>query len=82
RLVLNKATRRIFRNGPRNLEPRSNDEDDSWASALFKVSRQSVCPHMYEFTTKHGGSSVESGFEPGTFWPRSRDVTTRPPRPF
>ncbi|GBN78802.1 hypothetical protein AVEN_227582-1 [Araneus ventricosus] len=29
----------------------------------------------------HGGSSVESGFEPGTLWPRSRDLTTWPPRP-
>ncbi|GBM04609.1 hypothetical protein AVEN_242847-1 [Araneus ventricosus] len=29
----------------------------------------------------HGGSSVESGFEPGTFQPQSRDLTTRPPRP-
>ncbi|GBN72266.1 hypothetical protein AVEN_161408-1 [Araneus ventricosus] len=28
----------------------------------------------------HGGSSVESGFEPGTLWPRSRDLTTWPPR--
>ncbi|GBL72237.1 hypothetical protein AVEN_115206-1 [Araneus ventricosus] len=30
----------------------------------------------------HGGSSVESGFEPGTLRPQSRDLTTRPPRPF
>ncbi|GBN85792.1 hypothetical protein AVEN_95172-1 [Araneus ventricosus] len=29
----------------------------------------------------HGGSSVESGLEPGTLWPQSRDLTTRPPRP-
>ncbi|GBN84389.1 hypothetical protein AVEN_68258-1 [Araneus ventricosus] len=29
----------------------------------------------------HGGSSVESGFEPGTLRPQSRDLTTRPPRP-
>ncbi|GBN30195.1 hypothetical protein AVEN_226539-1 [Araneus ventricosus] len=28
----------------------------------------------------HGGSSVESGFEPGAFRPQSRDLTTRPPR--
>ncbi|GBN07641.1 hypothetical protein AVEN_228397-1 [Araneus ventricosus] len=29
----------------------------------------------------HGGSSVESGFESGTLWLQSRDLTTRPPRP-
>ncbi|GBN39986.1 hypothetical protein AVEN_73269-1, partial [Araneus ventricosus] len=29
----------------------------------------------------HGGSSVESGFEPGTLRPQSWDLTTRPPRP-
>ncbi|GBM86433.1 hypothetical protein AVEN_93661-1 [Araneus ventricosus] len=28
-----------------------------------------------------GGSSVESGFEPGTLWPQSRDLTTRSPWP-
>ncbi|GBM77606.1 hypothetical protein AVEN_165632-1 [Araneus ventricosus] len=29
----------------------------------------------------HGGSSVESGFEPGTLQPQSRNLTTRPPQP-
>ncbi|GBM59034.1 hypothetical protein AVEN_104706-1, partial [Araneus ventricosus] len=29
----------------------------------------------------HGGSSVESGFEPGTLRLQSRDLTTRPPPP-
>ncbi|GBO34290.1 hypothetical protein AVEN_166295-1 [Araneus ventricosus] len=29
----------------------------------------------------HGGSSVESGFGPGTLRPQSRGLTTRPPRP-
>ncbi|GBM76393.1 hypothetical protein AVEN_221190-1 [Araneus ventricosus] len=29
---------------------------------------------------KHGGSPVESGLEPGTLRPRSRDLTTRSPR--
>ncbi|GBL85091.1 hypothetical protein AVEN_221317-1 [Araneus ventricosus] len=29
----------------------------------------------------HGGSSVKSGFDPGTFWPRNRDLNTMPPRP-
>ncbi|GBN62883.1 hypothetical protein AVEN_2543-1 [Araneus ventricosus] len=29
----------------------------------------------------HGGSSVESGLEPGALRPQSRDLTTRPPRP-
>ncbi|GBN08304.1 hypothetical protein AVEN_90466-1 [Araneus ventricosus] len=29
----------------------------------------------------HGGSSVESGFEPGTLRLQSRDLTTRPPWP-
>ncbi|GBN72222.1 hypothetical protein AVEN_152516-1, partial [Araneus ventricosus] len=28
----------------------------------------------------HGGSSGESGFEPGTLRPQSRDLTTKPPR--
>ncbi|GBM91624.1 hypothetical protein AVEN_166667-1 [Araneus ventricosus] len=29
----------------------------------------------------HGGSSVESGFEPAALRSRGRDLTTRPPRP-
>ncbi|GBO04043.1 hypothetical protein AVEN_154146-1 [Araneus ventricosus] len=29
----------------------------------------------------HGGSSVESVFEPATLRSRGRDLTTRPPRP-
>ncbi|GBM07613.1 hypothetical protein AVEN_230046-1 [Araneus ventricosus] len=29
----------------------------------------------------HGGSSVESGFEPGTLRSQGRGPTTRPPRP-
>ncbi|GBO39423.1 hypothetical protein AVEN_113781-1 [Araneus ventricosus] len=29
----------------------------------------------------HVGSSVESGFEPGTLPPQSRDLTTMPPQP-
>ncbi|GBM08396.1 hypothetical protein AVEN_209802-1, partial [Araneus ventricosus] len=29
----------------------------------------------------HGGSSVESDFEPETLRPQSRDPTTRPPQP-
>ncbi|GBM36261.1 hypothetical protein AVEN_71966-1 [Araneus ventricosus] len=29
----------------------------------------------------HDGSSVESGFEPGTLWSRRRHLTTKPPRP-
>ncbi|GBM20440.1 hypothetical protein AVEN_5533-1 [Araneus ventricosus] len=28
----------------------------------------------------NGGSSVEKGFEPGTFWLRGRNLTTRPTR--
>ncbi|GBM34476.1 hypothetical protein AVEN_106715-1 [Araneus ventricosus] len=32
-------------------------------------------------TLLHGGSSVESGFEPGTFRPQGRDLTTWPLRP-
>ncbi|GBM91172.1 hypothetical protein AVEN_192301-1 [Araneus ventricosus] len=32
-------------------------------------------------TRLHGGSSVESGFEPGTLRHRRRDLTTRPPLP-
>ncbi|GBL95799.1 hypothetical protein AVEN_722-1 [Araneus ventricosus] len=30
----------------------------------------------------HDGYLVRSGFEPGTLRPQSRDLTTRPPRPF
>ncbi|GBN94378.1 hypothetical protein AVEN_6967-1 [Araneus ventricosus] len=29
---------------------------------------------------RHGGSSVESCFEPGTLRPQGQDLTTRPPR--
>ncbi|GBM51275.1 hypothetical protein AVEN_267141-1 [Araneus ventricosus] len=29
----------------------------------------------------HGGSSVESGFEPGALRSRRQDLTTRPPQP-
>ncbi|GBM66698.1 hypothetical protein AVEN_160754-1, partial [Araneus ventricosus] len=52
---------------------------------------QTSTPHQREdvglyydlaFNRSHkGGSSMQSDFEPGTLWPRSRDLTTRPPRP-
>ncbi|GBM14044.1 hypothetical protein AVEN_209938-1 [Araneus ventricosus] len=43
-------------------------------------------PYMSRFRSNRlsgpiqGGSSVESGFEPGALRPQSRDPTTRPPR--
>ncbi|GBN64492.1 hypothetical protein AVEN_218258-1 [Araneus ventricosus] len=35
----------------------------------------------YDYGPIHGGSSVESGFEPGTLRSQSRDLTTRQSRP-
>ncbi|GBM45569.1 hypothetical protein AVEN_69682-1, partial [Araneus ventricosus] len=40
-----------------------------------------LAPPSPNFRPMHGGSSVESGFEPATFRSRGRDLTTRPPRP-
>ncbi|GBN57140.1 hypothetical protein AVEN_187254-1 [Araneus ventricosus] len=47
--------------------------------------RDDVWSPTYDFRVTgptHDGSSVESGFEPGTLRHLSRDLTTRPPRPF
>ncbi|GBO37516.1 hypothetical protein AVEN_67709-1, partial [Araneus ventricosus] len=40
-----------------------------------------ACNRRRRAGPKHGGSWMESGFEPGTLRPQSRDLTTRPPRP-
>ncbi|GBL89378.1 hypothetical protein AVEN_225894-1 [Araneus ventricosus] len=45
--------------------------------------REDVRPlRMIYHTTGPGRTSVESGFEPGTLRPLSRDLTTRPPLPY
>ncbi|GBN56985.1 hypothetical protein AVEN_68470-1 [Araneus ventricosus] len=46
--------------------------------------RESIWPLLMNWCSTgptHGGSTVDSGFEPGTLRPQSRDLTTRPPRP-
>ncbi|GBM97404.1 hypothetical protein AVEN_260337-1 [Araneus ventricosus] len=46
--------------------------------------QEDVWPPRYDLEcngTIHGVSSVESGFEPRSLQPLSRDLTTKPPRP-
>ncbi|GBM85217.1 hypothetical protein AVEN_251382-1, partial [Araneus ventricosus] len=46
--------------------------------------RYGVWPATYDVACRRpntDGSSVESGFEPGTHRPRSRDITTKPSWP-
>ncbi|GBN56672.1 hypothetical protein AVEN_89906-1, partial [Araneus ventricosus] len=77
----------ITRCHPRNLEPLSDDEDDTGAatpSPIVNTTRRLLGPDIFNVhqTRLHVGSSVESGFEPGSHWSRGRDLTTRPPRPY
>ncbi|GBL87119.1 hypothetical protein AVEN_218804-1 [Araneus ventricosus] len=78
----------LYWDGPRNFEPRSDDE------RLLQLAPPSKIPHhtngrafgtlrmiLRETGPIHVGSLVELGFEPGTFRPQSPDLTTRLPRP-
>ncbi|GBM10585.1 hypothetical protein AVEN_21913-1 [Araneus ventricosus] len=72
--------------GPHNFEPRSDDENDTYAGTLLsKLTRYtSGCKfhHHLWFNVQrahmHNEVSVESDFEPGTLQPQ--DLTTRPKR--
>ncbi|GBM70196.1 hypothetical protein AVEN_20500-1 [Araneus ventricosus] len=82
------ATRGLFWDEPRNFVPRSDDEDDTRAGSPFPnfhaIPKGGRLATMYDLMCNrpiHGGSSVESGFEPGTLRPQSRDLTTRTQRP-
>ncbi|GBN07048.1 hypothetical protein AVEN_150760-1 [Araneus ventricosus] len=85
--LLHIGTRGLFWDGPLNFEPQSDDEDDTSAGTPFsKLPRQREefwqLRMIYSATGPiRGGSSVESGFEPGVLWPQGRDPTIRPPRP-
>ncbi|GBL79868.1 hypothetical protein AVEN_28930-1 [Araneus ventricosus] len=46
-----------------------HQREDVW---LLRINSRATAPI-------HLGSSVESGFEPGILWSRSRDLTTTPP---
>ncbi|GBM18629.1 hypothetical protein AVEN_110291-1 [Araneus ventricosus] len=83
------ATRWLFRDGPRNFEPRPASEDDTSAgtpSPSFRATQTGgrlVTAYGLVRSNRHytRRSSVESGFEPATFRSRGRDLTTTPPRP-
>ncbi|GBN95982.1 hypothetical protein AVEN_74787-1 [Araneus ventricosus] len=77
------ATRGLFWDGPRNLEPCSDGEGDT---PLSKRSRRTSGRTfgsdgfiVYQ-TRLHGSSWMESGLVPETLWPRSRDLITKPLR--
>ncbi|GBL93817.1 hypothetical protein AVEN_153592-1 [Araneus ventricosus] len=81
------TTKGVFWDGPGNFEPRSDDETDiivGTPSPNFPTTpagkrlTDDVRFNVHQDHI-HGGSSVESGFEPGILGPRSRDLTTRPP---
>ncbi|GBM03139.1 hypothetical protein AVEN_200828-2-1, partial [Araneus ventricosus] len=55
-------------NGLLRSPPNGLQQIDGESPVLF------IGPHI------HGGSSIESGFEPGTIRPRSRNLITRQPR--
>ncbi|GBO29352.1 hypothetical protein AVEN_149995-1, partial [Araneus ventricosus] len=67
------ATRGLFWDGPRHFGPRSDGEDDTRAdtpSPNFRTTSEGgYLATTYDLTATgpiHGGSSVESGFEPGS----------------
>ncbi|GBM47047.1 hypothetical protein AVEN_68367-1 [Araneus ventricosus] len=66
-----RGTRVLFWDGPRNFEPPSPGFHATPAGGHCIWSATGPI---------HGGSSVESSFDPGTHRPQSRDLTTRPPR--
>ncbi|GBM86211.1 hypothetical protein AVEN_239241-1 [Araneus ventricosus] len=73
--------RRLFWNGPQSFEPRSDDEGGGRWTPELAPERDNVWPlRMILRATgpKHGGSSMESGFEPGTLRSRSRELSTVP----
>ncbi|GBM85526.1 hypothetical protein AVEN_113166-1 [Araneus ventricosus] len=84
------ATQELFWDGSRNFERRSDDKDDTRAGTFFSKlpnhTTGTIClTHGVRFNVHkahtYRDSSIESGFKPGTFSLRSRDLTTRPPRP-
>ncbi|GBN91324.1 hypothetical protein AVEN_133421-1 [Araneus ventricosus] len=81
------SPRGLFWDGPRNFERRSDEEDDTWVSTPLQTSapyrREGIWPRRIggRQPRLHGGSSVESGFEPGIVRLQGRGLTTRPPRP-
>ncbi|GBN94134.1 hypothetical protein AVEN_56085-1 [Araneus ventricosus] len=81
------ATQGPFWDGPRNFEPRSDDEDDTELAPPLQTSG----PHQLEDFWRRGKWRVPvpltrqffdgSGFEPGNLQPRGRNLNTRSPRP-
>ncbi|GBM57752.1 hypothetical protein AVEN_50743-1 [Araneus ventricosus] len=61
-----KATRGVFGDGPRNFEPRSEDD---LITSLSKFSHQTSGRFPVHQAHLHDGSSMESGLEPGTLRP-------------
>ncbi|GBM71299.1 hypothetical protein AVEN_134382-1 [Araneus ventricosus] len=82
-------TRGEFWDEPRNFGPRLDEEDDAWAdtplSKLPHLTNDRAFGHLRMIQRVpdliQDGSSVESGFEPGSRRLQSRALTTRPPRP-
>ncbi|GBN10529.1 hypothetical protein AVEN_243439-1 [Araneus ventricosus] len=73
--------------GPCNFEWRSDDEEDTTAvkpSPNFRTTpaggRMTITYDLACNRPHTGGSSVESGFEPGNLRSQSRELTTGPPR--
>ncbi|GBM50331.1 hypothetical protein AVEN_123567-1, partial [Araneus ventricosus] len=84
------AIQRLYWYGPRNFEPWSDEEDDtSPGTSLPKLPQSSSGIYLIHARysvqqvqkQKKSGSSVESGFEPKTFWLWSSGLTTRLARP-
>ncbi|GBM97638.1 hypothetical protein AVEN_101954-1 [Araneus ventricosus] len=78
------ATRRLFWDGPRNFEPRSDDEDDAWAgTSLSKTStpHRRLAP-MYDLAcNRPNARRIFSGIGFRTWNPPApkRHLTSRPP---
>ncbi|GBM91409.1 hypothetical protein AVEN_204279-1 [Araneus ventricosus] len=76
------ATRGLFWDGPRNFEPRSDDEDDTRADKpLSKLPLHTngwTFGHYLWFSVQqalHGRSSLESGFEKGASAPKAEKLS-------
>ncbi|GBN10021.1 hypothetical protein AVEN_33530-1 [Araneus ventricosus] len=79
------ATRGLYWDGPRNFEPRS--DDDSWADTYTLLHRTTPTggrlPPTHDFAcNRHNKRRIFSGIACRTHGPQSRDLTTKPSRPF
>ncbi|GBL90648.1 hypothetical protein AVEN_219316-1 [Araneus ventricosus] len=77
------ATRRLFRDGPRNFEPLSDDEDDAWAGTpLSKLPRQREGVWLLRMIQQAPYTADLRWNRVSNLRPSGPDLTTWPPHVF